>query len=113
MARQPKPMKATLRPETDDDELERLLRPGRYYKRPADVLADATLSLCEQRAILSSWASDACAVESLPALRQLPLGEHPITFDEIMDALVQLDLPRADARQAEKRSADDPRNTGV
>jgi hypothetical protein len=68
-----------------------VLHPGRTYERPADVLKDPSLSLTERRAILSAWASDACAVESAPALRQPPFAKRPVTFDEIMDALVQLD----------------------
>jgi hypothetical protein len=67
------------------------LDPGRTYERPSDVLKDPSLSLTERRAILSAWASDACAVESAPALRQPPFAKRPVTFDEIMDALVQLD----------------------
>lgn len=74
-----------------DPELTRLLHPGRFYDHPRDVLADPSLTLSEQRAILSSWASDACAVESVPALRHAPFASRPVTFDEIMDALAQLD----------------------
>jgi hypothetical protein len=55
------------------------------------VLRDGTLDLNEKRAILSSWASDACAVESIPALRQPPGARRPIPFDAIMDALRWLD----------------------
>jgi hypothetical protein len=55
------------------------------------VLRDDTLERSEKRAILSSWASDACAVESMPALRQPPGAESPIPFDVIMDALRRLD----------------------
>lgn len=73
-----------------DTELARLLHPGRFYDHPRDVLADAGLTASEQRAILSSWASEACAVESLPALRHAPFASRPVTFDEIMDALAQL-----------------------
>ena len=114
MARQPNATKAPVRPKTDDTELERLLHPGRFYERPEDVLTDPALTRSEQRAILSSWVSDACAVESSPALRQLPQAERPVTFDEIMDALVQLDAPGADARHRGKgRAADDPRGAGV
>jgi len=67
------------------------LHPGRTYERPSDVLKDPSLSLAERRAILSAWASNACAVESAPALRQPPFAKHPVTFNEIMDALVKLD----------------------
>lgn len=48
-------------------EVERLLNPSEFYAHPRDVLTDASLSLVEKRAILSSWASDACAAESHPA----------------------------------------------
>jgi hypothetical protein len=72
-------------------DVDQLLHPSRFYARPADVLADDLLSIDERRAILASWASDACAVESNPALRQPPEASAPVTFDEIMDALVQLD----------------------
>ena len=81
----------SLAPRSDDLALDRLLSPARHYKHPADVLRDGTLHLNEKRAILSSWASDACAVESMPALRQPPGAGQPISFDSIMDALRQLD----------------------
>jgi hypothetical protein len=87
-----------------------LFHPGRRYERPADVLADPELSMDERRAILSSWASDACAVESAPALRRPPFAPSPVTFDEIMDALLKLDLATASQtkrtwRQSHDRSA--------
>jgi hypothetical protein len=71
---------ASLAPETSDLALDRLLSPSRFFKHPDDVLKDDTLDLQEKRAILSSWASDACAVESIPALRQPPGAEQPIFF---------------------------------
>jgi hypothetical protein len=74
-----------------DPEIDELLHPSRFYARPTDVVADQLLTVDERRAILSSWASDACAVESNPALRQPPHAKTPVTFDEIMDALLQLD----------------------
>jgi hypothetical protein len=74
-----------------DPEIDQLLHPNRFYARPTDVVADQLLTVDERRAILSSWASDACAVESNPALRQPPHAKAPVTFDEIMDALMQLD----------------------
>ena len=92
------PIIPSLAPETSDLSLDRLLSPARHFKHPDDVLSDATLDLQEKRAILSSWASDACAVESMPALRQPPGAEQPISFDQIMDALRQLDSD-ASARQ--------------
>lgn len=81
----------SLAPEANDLALDRLLSPARHYKHPDDVLRDGTLDVGEKRAILSSWASDACAVESMPALRHPPGAWQPISFDAIMDALRRLD----------------------
>ena len=93
-----------------DDDLDLLFHPARRYERPADVLADPELSMDERRAILSSWASDACAVESAPTLRRPPFAPAPVTFDEVMDALLKLDhatAPRSDRtrRQSHARPA--------
>nr|WP_287329662.1 hypothetical protein [Mesorhizobium sp.] len=77
--------------ERDEPDLSRLLDPARHFDHPRDVLADATIDVDEKRAILSSWASDACAVESMPALRKPPGAKAPIAFEEIMDALQALD----------------------
>ena len=74
-----------------DEDLALLFHPSRRYRRPADVLADPALSIGERRALLSAWASDACAVDSVPALRRPPFAAEPVSFDEIMDALRQLD----------------------
>lgn len=81
----------SLAPEANDLALDRLLSPARHYKHPDDVLRDGALDLGEKRAILSSWASDACAVESIPALRQPPGARQTISFDAIMHALRRLD----------------------
>lgn len=78
-----------------DDDLELLFHPSRRFGRPADVLVDPNLSVGEARAVLASWASDACAVDSAPALRRAPFGAEPVTFDEIMDALLKLDRRRS------------------
>jgi hypothetical protein len=95
------PFIPSLAPDTSDPALDRLLTPGRFFKRPEDVLADDTLDLQEKRAILSSWASDACTIESMPALRHPPGAEQPVSFDQIMDALCKLDTAAA------PRSTDD------
>lgn len=70
--------------------LELLLHPARAFRRPADVLADCDLTASEKRAILASWASDTCAVEAAPELGQ-PTEGSLVRFDEVMDALQQLD----------------------
>jgi hypothetical protein len=67
-----------------------LVHPWRMFERPSEVLNDADLSLYEKRAILASWASDACAIEAAPALRKASSGRL-VKFDEIMDALRTLD----------------------
>jgi hypothetical protein len=72
-------------------DLEAILHPGRVFARPMDVVHHPTLSLPEKRAILASWASDACAVEAAPALRVAPGAKEPVRFDEVMDALSALD----------------------
>jgi|SRR6185295_11264524 hypothetical protein len=76
----------------DDDrfDLDTLLHPANAFARPADVVNDLDLTLSEKRAILASWASDACAVEAVPALRKPP-GRAPVSFDDIIDALRELD----------------------
>ena len=78
------------RPELDP-EIQALLHPSGAFDHPRDVLADPDLTIYEKRAILSAWASDACAVESAPALRQAPGAPAPVTFDEVIDALRSLD----------------------
>lgn len=69
-----------------------LLHPASAYQHPNDVLNDPDLTTYEKRAILSSWASDACAVDAMPELRQA-LGQKPMAFDDILDALKRLDPP--------------------
>jgi hypothetical protein len=71
-------------------DIDALLHPGRAFNHPRDVVRDNDLTLYEKRAILSSWASDACAVEDVLELRQLS-GLQPVKFDDIIDALRELD----------------------
>ncbi len=84
-------------------ELERLLQPTRYFQHPRDVVRDAILTTAEKRAILSSWASDASAVESMPALRQILGSGHVVKFDEVIDALQELDGKADDVGMEEPR----------
>lgn len=72
-------------------DLNAILHPGLVYDHPRDVVADQSLSLGEKRAILASWASDAAAVASNPALRELPGSRHTVTIDEVLEALSALD----------------------
>ena len=73
-----------------DWELNDLLHPAQAFESPAAVLEDPDLTVNEKRAILASWASDACAVEAAPDLRGAPSG-RVVRFDEIMEALRALD----------------------
>jgi hypothetical protein len=71
-------------------DLEQLLHPANAFEHPSEVVRDPDLTLSEKRAILSSWASDACALEAAPALRELSPGKT-VLFDDIIDALRSLD----------------------
>jgi hypothetical protein len=80
-------------------DLDELLHPAQAFSHPCDVVADPDLTLNEKRAILASWASDACAVDSSPGLRHAGPGRSPVGFDDVMDALRALD------REANEASA--------
>jgi hypothetical protein len=71
-------------------ELDLLLHPAGAFRTPMEVVNDPDMTVQEKRAILASWASDACAVEAAPDLRRPP-SAPVIRFDEIMDALKRLD----------------------
>jgi hypothetical protein len=72
-------------------DLNALLHPGTVFDHPRDVLADHSLSISEKRAILASWASDASAIASCPSLRAPAGSKAPVTIDEIINALCELD----------------------
>lgn len=74
----------------DKFDLDKLLHPASAFAHPIDVVHDADLTLNEKRAILASWASDACAVEAAPDLRANASG-RVVRWDDIMDALRVLD----------------------
>jgi hypothetical protein len=88
------------RPEYD---LDSLLHPAQAFEHPRQVVSDPDLTLNEKRAILASWASDACAIEAAPALRKTPGTEHLVRFDDIMDALRALDRQAIDNYQPPPR----------
>src|SRR5580704_18108713 len=77
--------------DTFDLDLDGLLHPAQAFEHPRDVVGDADLTVNEKRAILASWASDACAVEAAPALRRAPGARRAVTVDEILEALRALD----------------------
>jgi hypothetical protein len=75
----------------DPYDLDALLHPAQAFEHPMNVVHDPDLTLTEKRAILASWASDACAVEAAPELRRPPGTGRTILFDDVMDALRALD----------------------
>jgi hypothetical protein len=70
--------------------LDALLHPANAFAHPMDVVRDEDLTLNEKRAILASWASDACAIEAAPDLR-VNSSRSVVRWDDIMDALRTLD----------------------
>jgi hypothetical protein len=81
-------------------EVDRLLDPALYWDHPRDVVDDPLLSRSEKKAILASWASDRCAVASNPLLRKPEKSRQPIRFEDVMDALKQLDAQERTAPSA-------------
>ncbi len=79
------------------DALDRLLRPAVGFQSPDDVLKDPGLDASQKRAILSSWASDACAVEDHPTLRWRLGAEEPTPLADVLHALARLDQLEATA----------------
>lgn len=77
-------------------EIDELLHPAQAFEHPSEVVNDPDLTLNEKRAILASWASDACAIEAAPELRTGP--KAPVRFDDIMEALRSLDKQANGAR---------------
>ena len=73
------------------DDLDNLLHPAQAFEHPSNVVNDPDLTLNEKRAILASWASDACAIAAAPNLRRAPGGKKPVKFDDVMEALRTLD----------------------
>ena len=84
-------------------EIDELLYPAQAFKHPTEVVDDPDLTLNEKRAILASWASDACAVDAAPAMRKVPAGST-ISFDDIMDALRTLDRQASEAARGNHRN---------
>jgi hypothetical protein len=78
-----------------DFELDYLLHPAGAFRTPTDVVKDPDMTTQEKRAILASWASDACAVEAAPDLRRPPSASI-VRFDDVMEALKRLDGEAAD-----------------
>ncbi len=61
---------------TSTGRLNHVFHSAAHYASPEDILNDEKMSTPEKRIILSSWASDMFAVESCPALREIPGMGH-------------------------------------
>jgi hypothetical protein len=68
-----------------------VLLQGMQLRRPIDVVRAPALSVDDKRAILAAWASDFYAVDSKPALRQVPGTPEAVSIDEVQSALKELD----------------------
>jgi hypothetical protein len=73
---------------------ERGVRPAVGFTDPLDVLKDPHLTTSQKREILSSWASDASAVQDEPSLRWLLGTPEPVPLAEVRTALARLERPR-------------------
>jgi hypothetical protein len=86
-----------IRERTTNLEMTALLHPADAFIHPMDVVEDCDLTSYEKRAILSSWAADACAVKAVPELSRSFNGA--VSFDNILDALYILDSDRKPAAE--------------
>ena len=94
-------------------EMASLLHPAEAFAHPMEVVDDCDLTSYEKRAILSSWAADACCVKDDPELKQTIDGAA--SFDGIVDALRLLesdsdrktDGPHRKGRRFGSHKADD------
>lgn len=75
--------------------LERGVRPAVCFQNPDDVVKDPHLTSRDKREILSSWASDASAVQDEPGLRWLLGTIEPVPLHEVLTALKRLDWMEA------------------
>jgi hypothetical protein len=91
-------------PQPFELDLDDLLHPAQAFAHPRDVVADGDLTVNEKRAVLASWASDACAVEAAPALRHAPGAAGAVSVDEILEALRSLDNEANDAADRTMRT---------
>lgn len=74
---------------TTNLEMAALLHPADAFSQPMDVVEDCDLTTYEKRAILSSWAADACVVKDASGSNHAFDGA--VSFDDIVDALGVLD----------------------
>lgn len=61
------------------------------FRHPFEFVDHPQLEPEVKRAILASWASDACSVEGSPGLRRPPGAPGPMKLDDILSAMRRLD----------------------
>jgi hypothetical protein len=88
---------------TTNLEMDALLHPADAFIHPMDVVEDCDLTTYEKRAVLSSWAADACGMQGVSKQNWSSHGS-PVSFDDILDALRALD------NESERRACTD---TGI
>jgi hypothetical protein len=71
--------------------VERGIRPAVGFHHPLEVLKDPHLSIRDKREILSSWASDASAVQDEPWMRWLLGTPEPVPLQDVREALDRLE----------------------
>ncbi|MHC2439193.1 hypothetical protein [Bradyrhizobium sp. USDA 4451] len=81
-------------------EMAALLNPAGAFAHPMDVVDDCDLTRYEKRAILSSWAANACAI---PGASQ-SVQDNAVSFDDILDALHRVEPEPEPAADHGKRS---------
>lgn len=74
--------------------LERGIRPAVGFAHPSEVVKDPHLTIEQKREILTSWASDASAVQDEPTLRWLLGTIEPVPLEDVLAALKRLDRAR-------------------
>jgi hypothetical protein len=66
-------------------------QPFSRFLHPFDVAPHPSLEPEVERAILASWASDRSAVRDQPAMRKPPGARRPVSIDDILAAMRDLD----------------------
>ncbi|WKA26091.1 hypothetical protein [Bradyrhizobium roseum] len=88
-------------------QMDALLHPADAFVHPMDVVEDCDLTTYEKRAILSSWAADACAVKEASEPTRSTHGAT-VSFDDIVDALRILDSDKEPSADLSGGQADTP-----
>lgn len=96
------PMYPAGRQATSFEGWQALVAPGDLFRHPREVVVHPHLTREDKRAVLASWASDACALENAPGLRCLTGARaEPVPVDAVLAALAELDRS-LEARRSRK-----------